>query len=47
METCDSPTEMNPILEILTFAPLLAASWHLACGTLYTSYVDWLLNLCE
>jgi hypothetical protein len=35
---------MSDLLETLTFGPLIAASWSLACAHALTGYVEWLVE---
>jgi hypothetical protein len=38
---------MSALLETLTFGPLIAASWSLACSHALTGYVEWLVETFE
>jgi hypothetical protein len=35
---------MTDLLETLTFGPMLAVSWHLACAEVLTAWCDLLLG---
>lgn len=38
---------MNDLLQVLTFGPMMAATWHLACAHALTGYSEWLIDVCE
>jgi hypothetical protein len=38
---------VNGLLETLTFGPMMAATWHLACAQALTGYSEWLINVFE
>jgi hypothetical protein len=38
---------VTDLLETLTFGPLLAVSYHLACAKALTQWADWLIDVSE
>jgi hypothetical protein len=35
------------LLDVLTFGPMMAATWHLACAQALTGYSEWLIDVFE